>query len=1120
MATSELSTEGGGYTEFSEFYKQTTGNDHEDRDFHNLERPDFPRAINNNIDTFQYYTADNFNDTIKPSTAQLSVINFNIRGINCNFDNLLTYLNSLECKFDIIILTESHIQNNAVHAENLHNKYPIEGYDMFYVESSIKFGGVIMYVKSKFKATYFHELTKTTNTHDSLYVKIDPGSSKGQKSRKQLYIGGYYRHCLSKSDDIVKFLHVFDNDLSHRLINKNDVIIAGDFNICLMKSTYNTDSLCFLNTIIGNNYEPLIFKPTRIQYFKDSLQVKSATLIDQIITNLFPYECISGNLHYPSSDHHATFSIFSKFFNTLTTDNVINDKYYRRYIHTIDQTELFSDFNNCDWDELIYNEHNLDTATDNLTNKLQELCDKFAPLTEMSNRKKKYCQKPYIDKELLSDIKTKNRLYEISRTCPSETNKMAFNVMRNKVSSKLRAKKKAYFHNYFLKFRHNSKKVWDGINLALQQTRHKKTLPMTVKDVDGTLLEDDQKIANAFAKYFQQVPDTTKSKIKPGKHPYLNYLNKCKPIDNYLSLEDTNVQEVLSHIMKLKNSSSPGPVQIPNEFLKLLAEPLAAPLTCLINRSMCIGYVPCSMKIGKQTPVHKSGDSSVQNYRPITVCSSISKILEKVVRDRVMKYLERHKILNNSQFGFRSKHSTNHAVINLTETTLDALESNMQVGGVFLDIAKAFDCVNHDILLRKLEYYGFRGATLMWFESYLKDRLQYVNIRRQKSNLYKPKYGVPQGGTLAPVLFIIFMNDIVKSSDTFDFSMYADDTCLILGIEKNKYDETMKNELIKIVDWFSSNELLLNIKKTDYLHFGPHYKNCYIKGEYDLSELHIVAPTYFFILDEAEHNDPDHIEVNKKGEYVLQELHKVCPDYFFNEFIEMPDGSFVFEPPNVKYLGVYLDNNLTFKRHIDILCCKLNRMVGIFWKSSHLSIDTKKIVYHSLVESHLNYGILMWGSNFSRNIIGAYENDHVPENLKVLNTTLNKVVRAIFRKPRYDKKNKEHTASNPLYKELGVLKLSDLYYYNLAMIVHEYFYGNNLPEKLSVNYTRKSEVTNFRTRNNEYELYYNTPRLVSTFKKPTISSAAFWNTLPNYIKSLYSKYRFKKQLKQYLIDKY
>ena len=151
---------------------------------------------------------------------------------------------------------------------------------------------------------------------------------------------------------------------------------------------------------------------------------------------------------------------------------------------------------------------------------------------------------------------------------------------------------------------------------------------------------------------------------------------------------------------------------------------------------MGIGYVPRSLKIGKQTPIHKGGDTCVQNYRPITVCSSLSKILEKVVRDRVMKYLERIKILNNSQFGFRSKHSTNHAVINLTETTLEALESNLEVGGVFLDIAKAFDCVNHDILLRKLEYYGFRGSSLMWFESYLKNRSQFVNIRGQKSNLY------------------------------------------------------------------------------------------------------------------------------------------------------------------------------------------------------------------------------------------------------------------------------------------------------------------------------------------------------------------------------------------------
>ena len=1002
-----------GYCQFSNFYKQSIGLDSEENDSlltNTVDRIDFPRLNHNNVDSFQYYTVDKFNN-IQSGTGQLAIININIRGISCNFDNFLGYLGTINCKFDVIVLTECHIQKDTVSPTKLHNKYPIEGYDMFYIDSNIKFGGVILYIKTKFKATYCHDLTNSSNTHDSVYVKCNNPNSYNLHKKKQLYIGGYYRHCVSKSDDIMQFLNKLDVDISNKQLHKNDVIIAGDFNICLMKSTYNNDSLYFLNTIIGNNYEPMIFKPTRIQHHKNSLQVKSATLIDQIMTNLFSFESTAGNLDYSSSDHHATFTIFH---NYLDNDKNCNDKYLRRHIHKIDKASLLEDFGSQDWDTLVYNEQNLDTATDNLNSTLESLCDKHAPLKEMSQRKMKYCHKPYIDKELLNDIKIKNRLYEVSRKCPSEINKNAFVVKRNMVTAKLRENKKVYFHNYFTKFKHNAKKVWDGINLALQQTRHKKTLPTAIKDEDGTLLEDDKQIANAFAKYFEKVPAATKSKIKPSKHPYLNYLNKCKPIDNYLVLENTNPAEVLLHITKLKNSSSPGPVQIPNEFIKLLASPLSELLTCLINRSMNIGYVPKSLKIGKQTPVHKSGEYCVQNYRPITVCSSVSKILEKVVRERVMRYLDRHKILNNSQFGFRSKHSTNHAVINLTESTLDALESKLEVGGVFLDIAKAFDCVNHDILLRKLEYYGFRGATLMWFESYLKGRLQYVSIRKHRSDLYNINYGVPQGGTLAPVLFIIFMNDIIKSSDMFDFSMYADDTCLILGIDRAKYDITMKNELEKVVDWFSSNELLLNITKTDYLHFGPHYNRCYIRGEYDLTEIHNVAPQYLFLLDFAETGDPDHIEVNMKGEYVLHDLHKVCPEYFFNEFIVMPDDSYVFEPPSVKYLGVYFDNKLTFKRHIDILCCKLNRMVGILWKCPQLALETKKMIYHSLVESHLNYGILMWGSNFSKNITNAYGTEYVPANLKALNTTLNKILRAIFRKPRYDKKCNTHTASKPL----------------------------------------------------------------------------------------------------------
>ena len=408
----------------------------------------------------------------------------------------------------------------------------------------------------------------------------------------------------------------------------------------------------------------------------------------------------------------------------------------------------------------------------------------------------------------------------------------------------------------------------------------------------------------------------------------------------------------------------------------------------------------------------------------------------------------------------------------------------------------------------------------MWFESYLKNRQQYVNIRQHKSDMYSLEWGIPQGGTLAPILFILFMNDIVHSSKIFDFSMFADDTCLILGIERSMYDETMKTELDNVVDWFNSNELLLNINKTDYLLFGPHHNKVYIKGEYDLSELHEATPEFMFVVEGLEPGDPDHIEINKKGEYVLQELTKVCPEYMFKEWVTMPDGSEVFEPDDVKYLGVYFDSKLSFKKQINIVNCKINRMVGILWKAEHLTHETKKTVYYSLVESHLNYGILMWGSTIARNISGTFELDHIPDNLQQLTYTQNKVIRAIFRKPKYDKSSKLYTSMSPLYKALKVLKLCDLYYFNLATMAHNFYHGNNLPDKIAEKYKKKVDITDVRTRSNEYELYYKTPRLVSTFKEPSMASSAFWNTLPNDLRKLTKFKNFKVKLKEYLIDKY
>ena len=298
-----------------------------------------------------------------------------------------------------------------------------------------------------------------------------------------------------------------------------------------------------------------------------------------------------------------------------------------------------------------------------------------------------------------------------------------------------------------------------------------------------------------------------------------------------------------------------------------------------------------------------------------------------------------------------------------------------------------------------------------------------------------------------------------------------------------------------------------------------HEKKKFIKGEHDMSELHEVAPEYLFVPDYLYPHDDYicHKEINKKGEFTLQDLHSICPALVLEECVEMPDGSTIYEPENVKYLGVYFDNNLTFKRHIDITTCKISRLISVFWKSPHLTTETKKIIYHSLVQSHLNYGILIWGSNLVKNIRGKFELDHVPQNLKSLNVAVNKIVRAILRKPKYNKKTGCNTPSKPLYQELDILTLNNLYYYNLGILAHAFYYNHPLPDKITENLVKKSTVSSTRTKNNEFDLYYVVPTKEATFRKPTLACTIFWNKLPTDLKRISSKESFKNKLKHYLI---
>ena len=228
------------------------------------------------------------------------------------------------------------------------------------------------------------------------------------------------------------------------------------------------------------------------------------------------------------------------------------------------------------------------------------------------------------------------------------------------------------------------------------------------------------------------------------------------------------------------------------------------------------------MKIAKVTPVFKGGDSAdYSNYRSISVLPCFSTILERLMYNRLYKHLSNSKILYPKQFGFQKGHSTDHALLQLVDQIYESFERNEYTIGVFIDLSKAFDTVDHNILLKKLEIYGISGTHLQWFRNYLSNRKQYIQFDGwQKTNYKTVKCGVPQGSILGPLLFLLYINDLQFASDLLDPIMFADDTNLFYS---NKDINTaflkVNDELQKINEWFISNKLSLNVKKTKYSFF-------------------------------------------------------------------------------------------------------------------------------------------------------------------------------------------------------------------------------------------------------------------------------------------------------------
>ena len=373
-------------------------------------------------------------------------------------------------------------------------------------------------------------------------------------------------------------------------------------------------------------------------------------------------------------------------------------------------------------------------------------------------------------------------------------------------------------------------------------------------------------------------------------------------------ISGNQIREVINSL----NNSSPGHDELPPFVAKTCMDGYIEPITHLVNESLKSGIFPSELKLARVVPIFKSGDPSLlTNYRPISVLSFFSKILKKIVYNIVFDFLCENEILYDYQFGFRSKHSTQQALITLVNNVTKSLDGSNIVISLFIDLKKAFDTVHHRILLRKLYAYGIRGILLKWFESYLSDRSQYVIYDGVESEIRPVECGVPQGSILGPLLFIISMNDICNVSDLMFAIMYADDTCFLMnGTDLHKLIKQLNVELDSLCTWFKSNKLSLNTQKT-----------------------------FYMIFHRARLKSIDGIN---------------------NDVIM--DNNALIKVNSIKYIGVIIDNKLNWIDHITYVKNKISKGLGIMYKARrYLHKSSLRNLYHAYIYPYLTYCIEVWG---------------------------------------------------------------------------------------------------------------------------------------------------------------
>lgn len=823
----------------------------------------------NLCDELAFNNVNEINENIIFNNSELMILHVNIRSISKNIANLEALVNTFHNKPDIIICSEAWLKEN-------NNFISIPGYVHFDNNSVInRNDGVILYIKKSLKFDTVSEVFNNLKT-TSLIIQLT--------NNKIFKISGLYR-CFDY--EIESFLQDFKAFiLNNRKVSNH--LIMGDINIDLIK--FDTKAEDYFYHLQQNGYQSLINTCTH---------PISGHNVGSCIDHIFMkgnYQASAGKIFYSITDHYPI--VFSLHGNNIKC--ILREKF------EINKKKFRSLCESENWNEIL-NLQNTEEALDLLIEKLQKI-------NRISLKSTPKTQKPrnnWITPALVNSVNTKNNLYKAWKNDQSNNEKkFRFLNYEKLLKSLLRTAKNKYEQKHIQKS--DSKKLWQYVHSKLDQKPKNRQIEI-IKE-NNEIINDDFAKANIFNEFFSTIAE----KLNGSSIPPVN-LQEAPTIpfnQNSLFITPTNDTEVSRIIKQLKNKS--GGCDDIHAFIIKLAAPYITPLlTHIINKAISEGNCPRQFKSADICPVHKNGSKTqVNNYRPIALISNLAKIFEKIIFNRLYNFAIKHKLISARQFGFLKNKSADDAIALLSKFIYDNLSISKPTVVAFLDYSKAFDTINHDVLLSKLYNMGIRGVCLSLIKTYLSDRTQVVKVNSTKSHPATTNVGVPQGSILGPLLFILYINDLLCLHQ--DLVAYADDTVVpINGQSWAHLAASMSLKLDSIYSWLYHNNLVLNVNKTVFVTFGNYRDSI-----------------------------PNEEEIN----------------IFIN-------GQRLQRVDSCKYLGVVYDSNIKWNIHVNKIVNKTKYLVYIFYRLKHI-LSKKQLlqIYYGLFHSVAVYGIIGWGGLYDASL--------------------------------------------------------------------------------------------------------------------------------------------------------